>query len=100
MTVNYRDTLNLPNTEFSMKAGLPRKEPEILNLWSSSDLYGKIRKKYEDKELFLINESTINIHNLTAFNISDGIILYEKIDTNFNFYSKHSFCWINESNRY
>ena len=29
MTVNYRDTLNLPNTEFSMKAGGPRKEPEI-----------------------------------------------------------------------
>ena len=56
MTVNYRDTLNLPNTEFSMKAGLPRKEPEILNLWSSSDLYGKIRKKYEDKELFLLHD--------------------------------------------
>ena len=56
MTVNYRDTLNLPNTEFSMKAGLPRKEPEILDLWSSSDLYGKIRKKYEDKELFLLHD--------------------------------------------
>ena len=52
MTINYRDTLNLPVTDFSMKAGLPRKEPEILDLWSSSDLYGKIRKKYEDKELF------------------------------------------------
>ena len=49
MTINYRDTLNLPVTDFSMKAGLPRKEPEILDLWSSSDLYGKIRKKYEDK---------------------------------------------------
>ena len=45
MTVNYRDTLNLPDTDFSMKAGLPRKEPEILEMWSSSDLYGKIRKK-------------------------------------------------------
>ena len=46
MTVNYRDTLNLPDTDFSMKAGLPRKEPEILDKWSSSDLYGKIRKKF------------------------------------------------------
>ena len=56
MTANYRDTLNLPDTEFSMKAGLPRKEPEILDLWSSTDLYGKIRKKYEDKELFLLHD--------------------------------------------
>ena len=56
MTTNYRDTLNLPNTDFSMKAGLPRKEPEILDLWSRSDLYGKIRKKYQDKELFLLHD--------------------------------------------
>ena len=56
MTVNYRDTLNLPDTDFSMKAGLPRKEPEILEMWSSSDLYGKIRKKYKDKELFLLHD--------------------------------------------
>ena len=56
MTVNYRDTLNLPATDFSMKAGLPRKEPEILDKWSSTDLYGKIRKKYEGKELFLLHD--------------------------------------------
>ncbi len=56
MTTNYRDTLNLPNTDFSMKAGLPRKEPEILDLWSRTDLYGKIRKKYENKELFLLHD--------------------------------------------
>ncbi len=56
MTVNYRDTLNLPDTDFSMKAGLPRKEPEILDLWSKQDLYGKIRKKYENKELFLLHD--------------------------------------------
>jgi isoleucyl-tRNA synthetase len=56
MTVNYRDTLNLPDTDFSMKAGLPRKEPEILDLWSKQDLYTKIRKKYENKELFLLHD--------------------------------------------
>jgi isoleucyl-tRNA synthetase len=53
MTVNYRDTLNLPNTDFSMKAGLPRKEPEILDFWEKTNLYKKIRHKYEGKELFL-----------------------------------------------
>ena len=56
MTINYRDTLNLPVTDFSMKAGLPRKEPEILNMWSDMNIYNQIRKKYEDKDLFLLHD--------------------------------------------
>ena len=56
MTINYRDTLNLPVTDFSMKAGLPRKEPEILNMWADKNIYSKIRKKYEDKDLFLLHD--------------------------------------------
>ncbi len=56
MTINYRDTLNLPVTDFSMKAGLPRKEPEILNMWSHKNIYNMIRKKYEDKDLFLLHD--------------------------------------------
>ena len=56
MTINYRDTLNLPNTEFSMKAGLPRKEPEILNFWNKNNLYKEIRKKYKDASLFLLHD--------------------------------------------
>ena len=44
MTLNYRDTLNLPDTEFSMKAGLPRKEPEMLSFWDDKDLYNKTQK--------------------------------------------------------
>ena len=39
MTVNYRDTLNLPNTDFSMKAGLPRKDDYILDFCSKSKIY-------------------------------------------------------------
>ena len=56
MTINYRDTLNLPNTEFSMKAGLPRKEPEILNFWNKNNLYKEIREKYKDASLFLLHD--------------------------------------------
>ena len=56
MTTNYRDTLNLPETEFSMKAGLPRKEPDILDFWEKTNLYKKIRQKYEGKELFLLHD--------------------------------------------
>ena len=56
MTTNYRDTLNLPKTDFSMKAGLPRKEPDILDFWEKTNLYKKIRQKYEGKELFLLHD--------------------------------------------
>ena len=56
MTTNYRDTLNLPETQFSMKAGLPQKEPEILNFWNQNDIYKKIREKYSDSELFLLHD--------------------------------------------
>ncbi len=56
MTINYRDTLNLPNTEFSMKAGLPRKEPEILDFWNKNNLYKEIREKYKDASLFLLHD--------------------------------------------
>ena len=56
MTTNYRDTLNLPKTDFSMKAGLPRKEPDILNFWEKTNLYKKIRQKYQGKELFLLHD--------------------------------------------
>ena len=56
MTTNYRETLNLPETQFSMKAGLPQKEPEILNFWNQNDIYKKIREKYSDSELFLLHD--------------------------------------------
>ncbi len=56
MMTNYRDTLNLPETDFSMKAGLPRKEPDILNFWEKINLYKKIRQKYKGKELFLLHD--------------------------------------------
>ena len=45
MSKEYRDTLNLPQTDLSMKAGLPKKEPEILAFWDSINLYHKIREQ-------------------------------------------------------
>ena len=50
MTINYRDTLNLPETELSMKAGLPRKEPEIIEFWNDIDIYKKLRELHENDE--------------------------------------------------
>ena len=52
MTINYRDTLNLPETDFSMKAGLPKKEPEILDLWEKKNLYKKLDKNTKIENCF------------------------------------------------
>ena len=56
MSTNYRDTLNLPETELSMKAGLAKKEPEILDYWNSIDLYNQIRKNSSGKEQFILHD--------------------------------------------
>ncbi|MDA9044706.1 isoleucine--tRNA ligase [Gammaproteobacteria bacterium] len=56
MATNYRDTLNLPETELSMKAGLPRKEPEILSFWNDIGLYNKIRKLNDGNERFILHD--------------------------------------------
>ena len=56
MTTNYRDTLNLPETELSMKAGLPKKEPEIIDFWNRIDLYKKIRNLRTGNEIFILHD--------------------------------------------
>ena len=56
MTTNYRDTLNLPQTELSMKAGLPKKEPEILDFWNDIGLYEKIRQQNLNNKKFILHD--------------------------------------------
>ena len=57
MSKEYRDTLNLPETDLSMKAGLPKKEPEILEFWNSIQLYQKIREQNAGKEKFILHDN-------------------------------------------
>ena len=56
MTINYRDTLNLPETDLSMKAGLPRKEPEILDFWDSIYIYKRIRDLRNNSDNFILHD--------------------------------------------
>ncbi len=42
---DYKDTLNLPETSFPMKANLPRKEPETLHFWQEANIYEKMQEK-------------------------------------------------------
>ena len=39
---DYKDTVYLPKTDFSMRAGLPTKEPQILKLWEEINLFKKL----------------------------------------------------------
>ena len=43
--MGYKDTINLPNTNFSMKANLPQREPEILKRWEDLQIYSRIMEK-------------------------------------------------------
>ena len=56
MSKNYRDTLNLPVTDFSMKAGLSNKEPEILDFWNSINLYHSIRELRKNNPAFILHD--------------------------------------------
>ncbi|WP_321364589.1 isoleucine--tRNA ligase [uncultured Celeribacter sp.] len=44
-TPEYKDTLNLPKTEFPMRAGLPKREPGWLERWAQIDVYETLRAK-------------------------------------------------------
>ncbi len=53
---DYKDTVFLPKTDFAMRAGLPKKEPEILGFWKKIDLYRSLRSKRKDAPLFVLHD--------------------------------------------
>ncbi len=72
MSQNYKETLNLPRTEFPMKANLAAREPELLRVWEETRLYQQIRKSREDRELFVLHDgppfANGDVHMGTALN--------------------------------
>ena len=54
--MNYKDTLFLPETEFSMKASLPSNEPKILQRWKKEKLYEKLRNKSKKNKKFILHD--------------------------------------------
>ena len=69
---DYKDTLNLPATDFSMRANLTVREPETLKKWAENDLYGGMLRANEGNESFVLHDgppfSNGNIHMGTAMN--------------------------------
>ena len=53
LTPDYKDTLNLPKTEFPMRAGLPKREPEWLERWEKIGIYDRLREKKGRKSFTL-----------------------------------------------
>ena len=52
----YNETLNLPKTDFPMRAGLAKREPEMLKRWEEQDVYNALLKKNEGKPLFSLHD--------------------------------------------
>ena len=55
MTVDYKNTLNLPTTGFPMRANLPQNEPQWLAKWEKENQYQQIRDHYRGKQRFILH---------------------------------------------
>src|SRR5436305_1555672 len=72
MAQNYKETLNLPRTDFPMKANLVTREPELLKMWDETRLYQRIQESRKDRELFVLHDgppfANGDVHMGTALN--------------------------------
>ncbi len=72
MSQNYKETLNLPRTDFPMKANLAAREPEMLKTWEQAQLYQKIQQSRAGRELFVLHDgppfANGDVHMGTALN--------------------------------
>src|SRR5690349_11823647 len=79
-TVDLKHTLNLPKTEFPMKARLPEREPEQLAAWEQMGLYERILQERAGAPLFVLHDGppypTGEIHLGTGLNkiVKDMIV--------------------------
>jgi len=82
----WKDTVNLPRTDFPMKANLPTTEPDALARWAAMDLYGKIRERRRGAPKFILHDgppyTSGNIHIGTALNkiIKDFVVKSRSMD--------------------
>ncbi len=78
-----KETLNLPNTAFPMKANLPMREPALIARWEEQDLYRAIREARRGEPTFVLHDgppyANGNIHTGTALNkvLKDIVVKYK-----------------------
>jgi len=82
---NYNDTIHKMQTPFEMRAGLPKKEPKMLEDWEQNHVYEQMIKNNEGKPQYILHDgppyANGNIHMGTALNkiIKDIIIRYKNM---------------------
>ncbi|HEB74965.1 MAG TPA: isoleucine--tRNA ligase, partial [Nitrospirae bacterium] len=85
MPGNYKDTLNLPQTAFPMKADLARREPEMLRFWQERRIYTKLQEKNREGRPFILHDgppyANGHIHMGHALNkvLKDIIVKYKSM---------------------
>ena len=85
MSVDYNATLNLPKTDFPMRAALAKREPDMLEQWYELDIYNKMIERNEGKPEFILHDgppfSNGFIHMGTALNkcLKDFIVRYKNM---------------------
>jgi isoleucyl-tRNA synthetase len=85
MAQDYNQTLNLPKTQFPMRAGLPQREPVMLEQWEKDRLFYKMIENNEGKPLYVFHDgppyANADIHLGTALNkvLNDVIVRYKNM---------------------
>ena len=85
MSQDYNSTLNLPKTEFPMRAGLPQSEPKRLERWNNEKVYDKLIEKNEGKPRYVLHDgppyANGDIHLGHALNkiLKDFIVRYKNM---------------------
>lgn len=85
MPKDYNDTLNLPKTDFPMRAGLAKTEPTFLHDWEENSLYDKLMKKNDGKPSYIVHDgppyANGSIHMGHALNhiLKDFIVKYKNM---------------------
>ena len=85
MAQDYNQTLNLPKTDFQMRAGLPQKEPAMIEKWEADGLYKKLIDKNKGKPTYILHDgppyANGEIHLGTALNkiLKDFIVKHKNM---------------------
>jgi isoleucyl-tRNA synthetase len=94
--MDWKDTLNLPRTDFPMKAQLSRKEPETLKKWQAAQIYEAILKNRDPRQAYILHDgppyANGNIHLGTAINkiLKDFVVKSKSME---GFYSPYVPGW-------
>ena len=96
MLTDYKDTLNLPKTDFPMKANLTQKEPVIMKFWEEKKVYEKLQENRKNSEHYILHDgppyANGHIHIGHALNkiLKDIIVKYKSMR---GFYSPYVPGW-------